>query len=427
MKTPSYRTEEGWARHVDRSISTLPDVVSNLEGNMRYAQHEISSRFSELNGGIREISSFTERLGSIQSQHTSLLSDISNSSRKQINIQQSISYNSSRQTEILSRIDRVTSEFNRISRRQLEVQERQLAVQEQQLKIQRYQAELQNMQLEQSMLQTSLQQIIARELQLQSRLLEVNRQTDLAGEKLHTIKDYLNSEISRIETDPTLPDIVKFLLIEKYIAFISGNQMLSNTLSFLEVSFEFAFGSILSKLNSTKEVLFAKVRREIDHVMLNLKYCALLDNVDNAANSLNEIEILRGQLSQQTETRDNEKRKFNICASHRVKNPKEYLGVFQRMTRGIFNKKARYLFRDYRKREKAFERAQERYNSASKYVGDTYGQIKSSESTLHRKGYPVTTLEFDAFRMYLMNKQSEFLRQYPYFEEIRAAYKPFPS
>jgi len=451
MNKPSYRTEEGWARHIDRCISSIPDVVKNIEmvdrslslqnkelTNELYqiaalqkdesrTQEEIAYRFSELNGGIRELSNFSRSMCMIQSQHTDLLKSQVQANEEQVNLQRQISKNSYKQTEVLSEIKDISADIHRISRRQLDVLEKQLAVQEKQLEVQQYQAKLSNLQLKQMSLQTALQRTIANESQIQSRLLEIHRQTDLAKEKLRTLKDYFNSEIDRIEKDSSLPDVIKFLLIEKYIAFISNDSTLSSILSFLEIPYVFAFGSILNKLKAIRKPVFDKVNDKIDGVLLNLKHCALLDNIEQASLKLNSINILRKKLSDQLFVNTEDEKVLNLKAQNRVQNPKEYLGFFQRNTKGLFNKKARMLFKEFDAREIEYSLALDKYNNSLKNYEETSSQLKIEESILYGRGYPLNTDEFLHFKEYLTERQVNFLSEYPYFSEIRSAFQAFPE
>jgi hypothetical protein len=146
VKAPSYYTDESWARHVDRSVSAIPDIVNNLEIANRASDTHlsyISDKFNDLNYVIDDLNSFSERSNEIEMRRNELLELLHDVSLERLRLQELIKENGCKQTEIL---------------------EKQLEVQSEQLNFQQCQTELQRMQLEQSQLQTQLQQSIAIEL-----------------------------------------------------------------------------------------------------------------------------------------------------------------------------------------------------------------------------------------------------------------------
>lgn len=418
MKAPSYYTDESWARHVDRSVSAIPDIVNNLEVANRVSDIQsqyfdeqtsnlsyISDKFNDLNYVMDDLNSFSERSNKIEMQHNELLELLHDVSLEQLRLQELIEENGCKQTEIL---------------------EKQLEVQSEQLNLQQYQIELQRMQLEQSQLQTQLQQSIAIELSYQTNLLETKHQTDLAREKVSTLKEYFNFEIQRLNEDSFLPEIVKYLLAEKYIVYIKDNDSLKDALSFLEVPFEFTFGSIIAKLKNLKMRLVESIgEKSINNVLLNLKLSNLYDNIEEAKNRLAGIEKLQQELLLHMLKLAEKKKRLDMSKENRVENPSQYVSFWQWITRGIFNKEIRNKYSQYRKKEAAYTQAQKEFTGAQNVSDKLRKKIQVMKDDLVAKGFPADSEEFGKFCDFLSKSNAEFISNFPYFQAIRSAHQPF--
>lgn len=167
------------------------------------------------------------------------------------------------------------------------------------------------------------------------------------------------------------------------------------------------------------------IEGEIDDVILNLKYCVLIDNKSIAKDKLSKIEKLQEELSNMVIHEKKSEKNFNLCKSNRIKNPSKDLGIFQTITRGIFNEKNRNLFKEYNQLENIYNKAKENYINSMDSVKKKHIKIESREKKLHESGYPINQSEFDQFIDFLLTNESDFLKKYPFFNEIRAAHTPF--
>lgn len=456
MEKPHYRTKQGWINAVDKHIHTSPHILNKLEviadinskGSDTYAQtmrditgiqkamsgsidglsssvQQIPDQFNRLSGGIRELSLFAKDLNTIQTEHTTLLSKLTSSNDEQLHIHQSILDNSSQQTEIQSKIKDFSLITSQLIEKQLNIQKRQFIIQERAFELQKYQAELDAIRTYNSQSSLLLQQAQLEESKIQTGLKQIEGEKNTKKGQLDSLKKYFESEVTRINSSNVLPNIVKYLLVNKYIYFLNTNSETINIVSFLGLQFRVEFGSILESFHEISIELLPSIKDEIDNVLLNLKFCLLIDNVDSANDRLLKIEGFRGGLSNYINAEIEARDYFNTCKSNRIENPSEKLGFFQTITQGFFSKDNKDIFRQYREIEKNYISAKERYTYAMEIVKKKYIKIESSEKKLHNSGYPIDRTEFDLFVAYLFEQESIFLKKYPFFDDIRSAHTPF--
>lgn len=391
----------------------LPAVVCVLDGfgQARRLQGEIAKMAANIVLYHQDLQRLNQEMGEANQHQEAIRNQIATATREQADIMRSL--------------DRRQAEIAKISRRSLEVQEQQLAVQEEQLKLQGLQVKIKAKQLEEMQLQTQLQQAMAQEMQLQTKVAELNRQMKLAKGKLDSAKDYLKMEVERLDRTKSLPDLVKYMLVEQYLSYINTDPQLSQAVEVLELSATLFFGAVWHRLEDLKTALYPRVAGEIEGVMRDLGYCVLLENIGGAANILEELLGQRATLRGRRSTLASCQADEAYWLERQVDNPSNYLGFFHRITRGLLTQRTRELYSEYRRLVKSLAQARASLAQAAEALRETSREVATLEETLTNNGYPTSERKFRAFHSFLHGCQKNLIARYPYFSQLRSAYNPF--
>ena len=163
----------------------------------------------------------------------------------------------------------------------------------------------------------------------------------------------------------------------------------------------------------------------INHVLLNLKFSNLYDNIKKAKNKLADIEKVQQELLVHMLKFTEKKKRLEICKENRVENPNQYVTFWQKITKGIFNKEIRNKYSQFRKKEAAYAESQKKFNEAQKLRDKLSKKVQIMKDDLIARGFPANSEEFGKFCKFLSKSNAEFIANFPYFQEIRSAHQPF--
>ncbi len=285
------------------------------------------------------------------------------------------------------------------------------------------------MQLKQLELQTQLQTEIAHNTSLQNNLTQLNQQKDHARNKLEALTSYIKDslDVTKLSTSKTVE--IRILTLKKLYAHVYDSSILKNTLSYLDLSFEIAFGGLLNKIKTEIDNLTHELGAEnLKSIEKAIALKAYISTEAKAMKSAEKISQLKEQHEDALVDIRNRERAYEQVNVYK-QNPKTDKSIpwLHRITNGVFSTEHRVAFVNYREHMELISQAANKIELASSHASSLVNEIRKLTKELESIGLPSDLDSLIQFYDYMKNFIWNIHDAYPTIKYVDSAYDPFPS